>query len=125
MSKKKEEEPLSPWELALEARLGKTNGQALPDDPDTERDFPNLWKMLTWFSQGTDYLKEGSSIVISCGIRCYVVRVTDADTGLSKETACNTLQDAYRALETAIFDDSKPWRYWKGKEPTLRRRRKE
>lgn len=125
MSKHRERSDLNPWELALEARLGKVNGQALPEDPETEKQFPNLFKMLTWFSQGTDYLKEGSSVVISVGIRCYIVRVTDADTGLSKETACERLCEAFQALENAIFDNTKPWRYWRGKEPTLRKRRKD
>lgn len=108
----------------LEAALGEQRPVGRPDDPAREQ-YPSLWEWLTLTTDPKgEYLIAPGSISVQLGPEGVLVTVTLRDLKYSCAAATPFLDDAFRALESALASDNPPIRTWGKDEPQLKKKRK-
>ena len=120
----KADKVLSLFERATQIAIGQNMKFGAEDDPLREP-FPELWEWLTRTELGGGKVKAPARVTIQLTPGGVAVALMDAGLACSMDVACQYTTDWAEALSIALKSPNPPMRFWDGKEPRVRNRRKE
>jgi len=115
---------LSALDKAILTAVGQEKKLGLDNDP-AKTAYPCLWDWLTRTGEGTEFIMQPASISIQLGPEGVFATITHRDLQVTCSVACERLDDALTALESALSDPHPPIKHWGKQEPLLRKRRKQ
>lgn len=115
---------ISLLERATQIAIGQGVAFGAQDDP-LKTAHPELWEWLSRTELGGGKVKSPARITIQLTPGGVAVALMDAGLACSMDVACTHCHDWPTALAEALNAPNPPMRFWDGKEPRVRTRRKD
>lgn len=115
---------VSTLDKLVQTALGQNRQLGSDEDPAREA-YPLLWDFLSRTDAGKDYIIAPGKLTLTLGPEGVIASLSHQDLKVSMDVGCKFLGEALAALEADLQAGAKSLRQWGGKQPNLRKRKKE